>query len=321
MKRVVVLHGNGRIGSFLIPLLVREGFEVLNVSRSGKPSKFLEDPSWNKVNHVLLDREATTRDGTFGKRIAELHPDILIDIRSFTTNQVKPLVESLAGKIEHMIFTGTDWIHGKPEFSCCTEEQSRDCACFGPYGYEKLLMTEYLLREYDRTGLPVTVLHPGHLTQKNHLVTNPQGNQNHEVFSRIKRGETIMLPGDGNTYLHHVHTADVAEAFMCAIRTGTPAFGKEFHVVSPQAITMRYYAEQVYHWFGREPQIEYRPLEEWMRAEPNEVHAKRTEDHVLHSLSCSIEKARKILGWEPRYTSLDALHEVIVGWLDAEKLI
>lgn len=87
MKRVVVLHGNGRIGSFLIPLLVREGFEVLNVSRSGKPSKFLEDPSWNKVNHVLLDREATTRDGTFGKRIAELHPDILIDHRSFTTNR------------------------------------------------------------------------------------------------------------------------------------------------------------------------------------------------------------------------------------------
>ena len=321
MKRVVVLHGNGRIGAFLVPMLVQEGYEVLNVSRSGKPSMFRQDPTWNQVGHVILDREVATQTGTFGRQIAELHPDILIDIRSFTTAQVKPLVEALTGNVEHMIFTGTDWIHGRPEFACCTEEQSRDCACFGPYGYEKLLMTEYLLAEHARTGLPVTVLHPGHLTQRNHLVTNPQGNQNHEVFSRIKRGERITLPGDGNTYLHHVHTEDVAKAFLCAIRTGAPAFGQEFHVVSPQAITLRYYAEQVYRWFGHEPRLEYLPLEECKRAEPNAVHAKRTEDHVLHSLSCSIEKARRILGWEPRYTSLEAIHEVVIGWLNAENLI
>lgn len=167
MKRVIVLHGNGRIGAFLIPLLIREGYHVLNISRSGKSSTFREDPAWGDVEHVILDREAAMKDGIFGQKIAQLRPDILIDIRSFTTDQVRPLVESLQGNVDHMIFTGTDWIHGRPEFACCTEEQSRDCRRLGPYGYEKKLMADYLLTQYSTNRVPVTVLHPGHLTQKN----------------------------------------------------------------------------------------------------------------------------------------------------------
>jgi nucleoside-diphosphate-sugar epimerase len=301
--------------------LVEKGYDVVNVSRSGQPSKYLEHPAWKKVHQVLMDREAETKAGTFGDSIATLRPDILIDIRSFSLDDVKPLVEALNGKIEHMLITGTDWIHGRSQFSACTEEQARNSEEFGPYGYGKHLMSLYLLEQYRKTGLPVTILHPGHLTMKNHLITNPQGNQNHELFAQIKRGEEITLPNMGNEFLHHVHISDVALAYIAAIETGAPSYGQEFHTVSPQAITMRFYAEGVFKWFGREPRIKYLPLDQWMATQENEIHAKRTEDHVLHSLSCSIEKAKRILHWEPNYTSLEALHEVVIDWLDKDSLI
>lgn len=321
MKTAVVLHGNGKIGGYLIPMLVQKGYEVVNVSRSGKPSQYVEDPAWDKVYQVIMDRAAETAAGTFGDSIAALKPDVLVDIRSFTTDDVKPLVEALDGKVEHMLITGTDWIHGRSQFPNCTEEQARNSEEFGPYGYGKHLMSRYLIDQHSKTGLPVTILHPGHLTMKNHLITNPQGNQNHAIFGKIKRGEEISLPNLGYETLHHVHTRDVARAYIAALETGAPSFGQEFHVVSPQAITMRHYAEEVYRWFGHEPNIRYIPFEQWMAEQDNEVHAKRTEDHVLHSLSCSIEKARRILGWEPEYTSLEALYEVVIDWLDHDGLI
>jgi nucleoside-diphosphate-sugar epimerase len=39
-----------------------------------------------------------------------------------------------------------------------------------------------------------------------------------------------------------------------------------------------------------------------------------TRDHVDRSITASIERARSILGYAPRYSSLEALHESL-RWL------
>ena len=39
-----------------------------------------------------------------------------------------------------------------------------------------------------------------------------------------------------------------------------------------------------------------------------------THDHIAHSPNCSIAKARRLLNYEPSYTSLQAVQES-VGWL------
>jgi nucleoside-diphosphate-sugar epimerase len=36
-----------------------------------------------------------------------------------------------------------------------------------------------------------------------------------------------------------------------------------------------------------------------------------TYDHIAHSPNCNIEKARSILGYAPRYSSLEAVREAI----------
>jgi nucleoside-diphosphate-sugar epimerase len=45
-------------------------------------------------------------------------------------------------------------------------------------------------------------------------------------------------------------------------------------------------------------------------------HAGVTRDHVGRSIAASIDRAREILGYRPRYSSLDALHESL-RWLAA----
>ena len=69
----------------------------------------------------------------------------------------------------------------------------------------------------------------------------------------------------------------------------------------------------MYRWFGREPALEFKPYSEWAaRQDPEEARA--TWEHIARSPSHSIDKARRRLGYQPRYTSLQAVQEA-VAWL------
>jgi nucleoside-diphosphate-sugar epimerase len=46
----------------------------------------------------------------------------------------------------------------------------------------------------------------------------------------------------------------------------------------------------------------------------SEEDARFTWDHIAHSPNCSIAKARRLLGYEPRYSSLEAVYQS-VEWL------
>ena len=114
--------------------------------------------------------------------------------------------------------------------------------------------------------------------------------------------------------LHHVHTDDVAQAFERAL-TRPAAIGASFHVCSEQAMTLRGLAAGVAGWFGREPLIDLVDWSEFERRVGTE-HAEVSREHVARSIAASIDRARDVLGYRPRYSSLDALHESL-RWLAA----
>ena len=95
--------------------------------------------------------------------------------------------------------------------------------------------------------------------------------------------------------------------------------GESFHVVSPAAVTLRGYAERAGAWFGHPAQLEFLPWEEW-RQGVTARDAAMTWDHIAHSPNCSIAKARTLLGYEPRYSSLQAVRES-VDWLIAQGVV
>lgn len=83
---------------------------------------------------------------------------------------------------------------------------------------------------------------------------------------------------------------------------------RRFHVVSEQAMTLRGLAAGVAGFFGREPVIELVDWAEFERRVGAE-HADATRQHVGRSITASIQRARDVLGYAPRYSSLDALLE------------
>lgn len=313
MAKVVVIGGSGHVGTYLVPRLVDAGHEVVNVAR-GERAPYTPHAAWERVETVTMDREAEEKAGTFGEKIASLGGEIVIDKICFTRQSAEQIVEALRGRVSHFLHTGTIWVHGVLETLPATEADAR--APYGEYGTQKSEIEDYLLAEARRTGFPATVVRPGHIVGPGWAPLNPAGHFNPEVFSLIARGETLVLPNFGLETVHHVHADDVAQMFMGAIGNWGASAGEAFNAVSEAAVSMRGYAAAMYRWFGHEPKLDFAPFEEWARSVSKDE-AGATWEHISRSPVHSIDKARRLLGYSPRYTSLEAVQEA-VGWLVME---
>lgn len=311
--RVVVIGGSGHIGTFLVPRLVAAGHDVVVASR-GRREPYVPHRAWKSVRVVEIDREAEDRTGTFGSRIAALGADAVVDLICFTPESAQHLVDALEPRRTLLLHCGTMWVHGRPREAsserreAVTEDMPRNP--FGDYGIKKAGIERLLLDATRRGDARATVLHPGHLVGPGWNPLNPAGHFNPKVFTRIERGEVLVLPNEGMETVHHVHADDVAQAFELALARPDHAVGEAFHVVSPAPMRLRDYAEAMYAHFGQVPRLEFLPWEEWKHT-VTEQEAAATWDHIAHSPYGSIAKARERLGYAPRYSSLEAVIEAI----------
>lgn len=313
MARVVVIGGSGHVGTYLVPRLVAGGHQVVNVTR-GKRAPYTPNALWGQVETVVVDRDTEEAAGTFGTRIADLRPDVVIDMICFTLPSAKQLVAALKGRIAHFLHCGTIWVHGHPVAVPTTEAAPR--RPFGDYGVQKAAIEAYLIEEARRDGFPATMIHPGHIVGPGWHLINPAGNVNLTVFTKLARGEPLALPNFGLETLHHVHADDVAQAFVQAMANWSVSVGEAFHAVSPQAMSLRGLSEEVAAWFGRAANLTFLPFDEWKKGETPED-AAATWEHIARSPSCSIAKAERLIGYRPRYTSMAAIEEAVT-WLIAD---
>ena len=202
------------------------------------------------------------------------------------------------------------WVHGRPTTVPVTEDMPRHP--FGDYGIKKAAIEQLLIDATQRGEARAAALHPGHLVGPGWNPLNPAGHFNPDVFARIARGDVLVLPNEGMETVHHVHADDVAQAFELALAKADAAVGESFHVVSPAPMSLRAYAEAMYAHYGKGPRLEFLPWGEW-RHTVTEDEAAATWDHIAHSPHGSIAKARRILGYAPRYTSLEAVIESVAS--------
>lgn len=309
MARVVVIGGSGHVGTYLVPMLVEAGHQVVNVSR-GQAKPYKPHSAWSQVETVIADRDVEDRAGTFGARIAALEANVVVDMISFTLDSTQRLVAALSGKVEHFLHCGTIWVYGHNPAVPATESDPYNS--FGEYGTQKAAIEGWLL-DQARSGFPATVFRPGHIVGPGWVPLNSQGNGNPAVFSKIKRGEELSLPNFGLETVHHVHAEDVAQVAAKAVANRDKAIGEAFNAVSAQAWNLRGLTEALYRWFGHEPKIAYLPFEAWKQGQTAED-AQATWEHIARSPSHSIEKARTRLGYEPKWSSLEAIQESVT-WL------
>ena len=67
-------------------------------------------------------------------------------------------------------------------------------------------------------------------------------------------------------------------------------------------------------WFGKPADLAFLPFEEWAKSQ-TETDRTATWEHIARSPNCSMDKARRLLGFEPRHGSLEAVQEAVAALL------
>ena len=311
--KVAVIGATGHIGTYLVPRLIECGYEVTAVTR-GLRKPYTHTGARNEVEWLQLDRSEEEKAGRFGKTIAAMNPDIVIDLISYSVESTKSIVQSLKGtNLSHYLFASSIWEHGAASAVPADEDMPR--RPIDDYGRDKVASVRFLHEEFVKNGFPYTAVMPGHITGPGWTCINPTGNFDPEIFGKIGRGERIYLPHFGMECVHHVHADDVAQVFFRAIQRRAVALDQDFLAVAPQAMTLRGFAEAMYEWFGKQPNIEYLPWEAWKQTVTDPAFINSTYSHLTHSDNYSCEKARRILGYAPRYSIMQAVCECVTSMI------
>ena len=72
----------------------------------------------------------------------------------------------------------------------------------------------------------------------------------------------------------------------------------------------------MYAWFGKQPDISFLPWKEWCEYTAVDSFINSTWSHVTHSDNYSIEKGKRLINYNPRYTILQAVEESVNSMLE-----
>jgi len=310
--KAVVTGASGHIGTYLVPMLVNAGYEVTTITR-GEPKPYEADPAWNRVNKVFMDR---SKEPQFAEKIAAMDPDIVVDLINFNIEDTKKMVAALKGtKCSHYLYCSSCWAHGRAETLPFNADDLQK-EPLDDYGKDKFASELYLKDLYRTEGFPATVIMPGQISGPGWAIINPWGNTSMRVFQDIADGKEICLPNFGMEIIHHVHGYDVAQVFFQAITHRNQALGETFDAEAEQSITLYGYAKHLYEYFGKEPKIKFLCWKEWCEYEGNPEECEHTFYHIARSGTFSIEKEKKLLDYQPKYTNIETIDLAVESYIE-----
>ncbi|MER7014998.1 NAD-dependent epimerase/dehydratase family protein [Saccharopolyspora sp. NPDC000359] len=293
--RCLVTGGSGFIGGHVAQRFRDEGWEVLVLDSQWSPA--------DAFPGVAVD---ITDEAAVAAVFADWRPDVVAhlagvaDARSVLAEPVPAMHVNVTGttavlaaatraRTSRVVIAGSCWVYNAMPVDAVDEDEPFLPSGAGHPYTTSMITKEFLARDFARLhGLESTVL-------RYSPIYGP-GMWPGLVVSAFLRaaasGGPLVVYGDGTERRAFLHTADLADAFFRAVRPA--AANQVFNLEGPEIVTTGELAQRVSALFGGVP-IEH-------REEP----ARRGE-LVYSQRFVSTEKARRLLGWEPRITLADGL--------------
>jgi nucleoside-diphosphate-sugar epimerase len=186
-------------------------------------------------------------------------------------------LDSIRGLKAHLIYFSSSMVYGNFEGAAVTED--RRCEPMGIYGALKYGAEKLVIAYNQVFALPYTIVRPSALYGER-CVSRRVGQA---FIENAIRGKSLTINGDGNDGLDFTYIKDLCQGVIRCI-VSPAALGETFNITYGSARTLNDLAQLVLQHFP-ESGIVYNPRDALM-----------PERGTL-----SIEKARRLIGYEPQY--------------------
>ena len=222
--RVLFLGGTGIISSACSWRAVEAGLDLAVVNRGKTSTRALPPEA-----HVLT---ADVEDPAALAEVAAQDFDVVVDWIAFTPDQVRARTDAFRGHVGQYVFISSASAYQTPPERLPITESTPLRNPHWQYSRDKIACEDLLTGLYRDEGYPVTVVRPSHTYDR----TSVPFDGGWTIVERMRRGEPVVIHGDGTSLWTLTHHRDFARGFVPLL--GHPrTLGDAFQITSDDVLT------------------------------------------------------------------------------------
>jgi len=303
---ILVTGSSGQLGSALIQHFAKSKIHNVSGVDRNPPPEIDVEPQVSFYTGDLIEKDIS-------KKIVEdvdviVHCAAQISVQrsildpvedaSVNINCTMNLLDSLRrfGNAKQFIYISSAAVYGKT--ISLPIDETHPTIPISPYGLSKLTAENYVKQYNFYYGIPTTIIRP--FNSYGSQVINPMAkNVIIKFLTNILSGKNLQIYGDGEQVRDFVHVEDVIQMVKKSIEN-KKAKGQIFNCGSGTRTTINELVDTI--------EIVFQELN--FPYKINRVYSEPRDYEIINSFA-SISKAKKILGYRPRFTLRENLSGII----------
>jgi len=251
--KILFIGGTGLISSACSDLALKRGHELFLMNRSA--STKIPAP----VGAIVLQADVHADEAHLAALLAGRRFDAVVDFLAFTPGDIQRDLRLFRGQTDQFVFISSASAYQKPPQNYLITEETPLENPFWEYSRDKIACEARLMRAYREDKFPVTIVRPS-LTYGPTQIALCVNSWQHPwtVIDRMKRGQKVIIPGDGASLWVMTWHGDFAKGLIGLLGQAS-AIGEAFHITSDQVLSWNQIYLEAYQALGREPNVIHIP--------------------------------------------------------------
>jgi nucleoside-diphosphate-sugar epimerase len=222
--KVLFIGGTGTISSACSQLAIERGFELYLLNRGYSD---LPPPDGAHVLNGDINDADSARRALDGRSF-----DVVVNWVAFQPGQVDRDIHLFRDRTSQYVFISSASVYQKPLARLPITESTPLANPFWSYSRDKIACEIRLNEAYRDSGFPATIVRPSHTYDRTRLPNFGR----YTVVDRMRKGQKIIIHGDGSSLWVLTHHRDFAHGFT-GLLGNDQAIGDSFHITSDELLT------------------------------------------------------------------------------------
>jgi UDP-glucose 4-epimerase len=333
MTKVLITGSSGFIGGYVVEELLARGYDVVgvdNFSKYGRVTKSYDGhPRYRLVEGdardvdlmagLAADADHLIAGAALIGGISYFHAyayDLLATNERIMASTCDAAIRAhRQGRLQKVTYLSSSMVFESADSWPSHEGQQREIPPpLSSYGFQKLAVEYYAQAAYDQYQLPFTIVRPFNcvgvgegraLGEVEVLSGNVELAMSHvvpDLVQKVLKGQDpLHILGDGSQIRHYTYGGDLAKGIVTAMEH-PDALNEDFNISTAESTSVLALAELIWRKI-KGPDAEFRHV---------------SDDPYTYDVQKrvpSVDKARKILGYEAT-TSLDEMLDEVIPWIE-----